>query len=332
MLACRKRRDPRGARLALPGEAHRADDPLDRPVLVRVREHDRRALAAELQRYRHDAPGRLLHDELADLGGARERELAHAGMGAERGAAVLAVAGQDVEHRGRQMLLADSGEHEHPERCVLRRLQHERVPGAQRRSDLERRQQHRRIPRDDRPHHADGLAPRIAQQVLAERQGLALELAREAAEVAEDVRRQSRLPARLGAQRIAGLGGDDAGELLGPRLDRIGDAEQHPAAVARRHVPPARERPGRGLHRAIDVLGAGARHVGEDAPVRGILDGDGLTRGAVDEVAAKQHSVGAGNGGNGGNGGFLHGCGALTRRRGKRAPVAASDQLLINRS
>ena len=303
MLACREEARSRGARLALPGEAHRPDDALDRPVLVRVREHDRGALAAELQRDRHDTPGRLLHDELPDLGGAGERELAHAGMGAKRGAAVVAVAGEDVEHRGRQMLLADPGEHENAERGVLGRLQHHGVAGAKGRGDLERGEQHRRVPRDDRAHHPDRLAPRIAQQVLPERQGLALELAREATEVPEDIRGQRRLGPRLGAERIAGLGGDDARKLLDPRLDRVGDPEQPPPALARGHVPPACERLGRGLYRPIDVLGAGAGHVGEDAPVRRVLDGNSLAGGAVDAFAVEQHSMGVGDGV------FLHECG-----------------------
>ena len=236
------------------------------------------------------------------------------GVRAERGAAVLAVAGQDIEHRRRQVLLTDTGEHEHPERRVLRRLEHQSVAGAQGRRNLERRQQHRGVPRDDGAHHPDGLPARIAQHVLAEGEGLALELARETAEVAEDVRRQSRLPPRLGAERIAGLGGDGARNILDLRLDGVGDAEQHPAAVARRHVAPARERLGRGLHRPIDVLGARARHVGEDAPVRGVLHGDGLAGSAVDALAAEQHPVSVGNEG------FLHWCGALMWRWGKRAP------------
>ena len=67
----------RGAGLALPGEAHAGDDAVDHPVLVGVGIDDRRALAAELQRHRHDALGGGAHDDLADLGRAGERQLAH---------------------------------------------------------------------------------------------------------------------------------------------------------------------------------------------------------------------------------------------------------------
>ena len=46
------------ARLALAREAHRRDDAVDDPVLVGVGIDDGRALAAELERHRHDAVGR----------------------------------------------------------------------------------------------------------------------------------------------------------------------------------------------------------------------------------------------------------------------------------
>ena len=70
------------------------DDAVDHPVLVGVGEHDRRALAAELERHRHDPFGGRRHDELADLGRSGERELADAGMVGERRAALLAESGE----------------------------------------------------------------------------------------------------------------------------------------------------------------------------------------------------------------------------------------------
>ena len=170
--------------------------------------------------------------------------------------------------------MADGGEHEHPEGGILGRLQHDRVPGAEGRRDLERGEEHRRVPGDDRPHHPDRLAAGVAEDVLAEGQGLALELAREPAEVAEDVRGERCLGPRLGAERVAGLGGDGAGEVLGPCLHRIGDPEEHPAAFARRHFAPGpRTRPPPPSPPESTSSGAGARHVGEDAAVGRVLDG-----------------------------------------------------------
>ena len=133
---------------------------------------------------------------------------------------------------------------------------------------------HRRVPGDDGAHHADRLAPRVAEHVLAERDGLALELAGEPAEVAEDVGGAPGLGPRLGADGVAGLLGDDARQLLDARLDRVGDPLQDAPALARHHPAPGREGGGRGLDRAVDVLGAAARHAGDGAPRAGGLDGD----------------------------------------------------------
>ena len=190
-------------------------------------------------------------------------------MSGERGAGLLAVAGHDVEHALGQMLLADGREPQHAQRCVLGGLQHQRVAGAQGGRDLERAEDDRRIPGNDGADHADRLAPRVAQHVLAQRDGLALELAGEAAEVAQDVGCALGLGAGLRADGIAGLLGDDAGELLHPRLDGIGDLLQHAAALARDDAAPAGEGLARGLHGAVDILGAAARNAGDDLAVAG---------------------------------------------------------------
>ena len=74
-----------GAGLALAGEAHAGDDAVHHPVLVGVGIDDRRALAAQFQRYRHDAFGRGTHDDLADLGRSGERQFADRRMLRQRG-------------------------------------------------------------------------------------------------------------------------------------------------------------------------------------------------------------------------------------------------------
>src|SRR5271163_4147505 len=78
-------------------------------------------------------------------------------------------------------------------------LQYQRIAGAKRRRDLQRAEQDRRVPRDDCPYDTQRLASRIAQHLLAEGNGLALQLAGEAAEIAEDIGGEPRLAARLGA-------------------------------------------------------------------------------------------------------------------------------------
>ena len=239
-VAMQEQARARGAGLALAGEAHGGDDAVDHPVFVGVGKDDRGALAAELERNRHDAIRGGAHDELADLGRAGEGELADRGMAGERRAAFLAVAGQHVEHARRQELLANFGQQQHAERRILGRLHHHRVAGAERRADLDRAEQHRRVPRNDGADHAERLAPRIAQHLLAERNGLALELTAQAAEIAEDVDRAFRLRPRLGADGVAGFERDRARKLL----ERALPAHRRSApAAARVRAAPCATRP-----------------------------------------------------------------------------------------
>src|SRR6516162_220805 len=90
----------RRARLALPREAHRGNDAIDDPVLIRIGKDDRGALTAEFERDRHDAVGGRAHNELAHLRRAGEREFAHHWMVGERGTAFLTEPGQHIEHAG----------------------------------------------------------------------------------------------------------------------------------------------------------------------------------------------------------------------------------------
>ncbi len=133
--------------------------------------------------------------------------------------------------------------------------------------------------------------------MLAERQGLALELARQPAEITEDVGRDIGLAARLGAQGIAGLERDGARQLLGAGLDGIGDLEQRLAAFARHDLAPFGIGLGAGGDGALDIGGIGARHFGDRRALGRILDGDARARRALDPLAADQHALGRQRGG-----------------------------------
>ena len=181
----------------------------------------------------------------------------------ERRPALLAQTGQHVEHAGRQELLRDFGHQENAERGILRRLEHDRVTRAQCRSDLQRAQQHRRIPRDDGPNHPDRLAPRIAQHLLAKRDRLALQLSGQTAEIAENIGREPRLRPRLSSQRIAGLQRDGTGQLLAAGLQGVGDAQQQPPPVARGDLAPGWEGPRGGFHCGVHISRIAARNLGD---------------------------------------------------------------------
>jgi len=189
----------------------------------------------------------------------------------ERRPALLAETSQHVEHAAWQELLTDLGHQKNSERSILCRLEHNRVARTQRRSDLQRRQQHRRIPRDDRTDDADRLAPRIAQHLLAERDRLALQLSGQATKIAEDIGRQPRFGPRLRSQGVAGLERNGAGHFLAAGLQSVGDAQQQAAAVARSDLAPGREGPRGSRHGAVHIGRIAARNLGDRSPLGGVF-------------------------------------------------------------
>ncbi len=179
------------------------------------------------------------------------------------------------------------------QRRILGRLHHQHVAGAERGRDLERAQHDRRIPRDDGADDAERLAARAGQHVLAERHGLALQLRRKPAEIAEDVGRQLGLAARLGAQRIAGLERNGARQLLDARLYGFGDLEQKLAALARHDRSSRPERPCRRPATAASTSAAAARGTSATSVrLPGFSDRDALPRSTADPLAADQHALG----------------------------------------
>ena len=165
-----------------------------------------------------------------------------------RSAAGLAVAGDDVERAGREELGRELGQ---PQRALGRgvaRLEDDGVARGQRRSDLPHRHQQRVVPRRDLADDADRLAPDprgVAGHVLPGRP--ALEHPRRSGEEAELVHHRRDLLARgerLDLPGVLRLQGD---ELVGVRLDRVGELQQRLLALAGRRTPPLAE--GRGRRR-----------------------------------------------------------------------------------
>ena len=125
--------------------------------------------------------------------------------------------------------------------------------------------------------------------MLAQRNRLALELAGEAAEVAQDVARTLCLGAGLRADGIASLLGDDPRELLHPRLDGICNLLQHTATLSRNDAAPACEGFTRSPHGPVDVFGAAARNAANVLAVPGRFYRYFLPGGAVDPASVYQH-------------------------------------------
>jgi hypothetical protein len=83
-------------------EVDAVDDALDGLVDGGVLEHDVGRLAAELEGEARARPGQRPLDQLADLGGAGERDLVDAGVGDERRTG-RARPGDDVDDAGREV-------------------------------------------------------------------------------------------------------------------------------------------------------------------------------------------------------------------------------------
>ena len=124
-----------------------------RPVEVGVVQHDQRRLAAQLERDRGDVGRRGGADRPRGAHRPGEADPAHPGVGAS-GAPASAQPLHDVQHPGGQPSVGrDVGQQRRGQRGPLRRLQHDRVAGRQRRGDPPGGQHERRVPRGDHRGH-----------------------------------------------------------------------------------------------------------------------------------------------------------------------------------
>ena len=162
----------------------------------------------------------------------------------------------DVEHAvGEPGLVQHLGERQRGRRRVLRGLDDERAPRRQARGELERHQQQRRVPRRDRPDHADRLAAREDEVVgLVGRDDPALDLVGVPREVAvpgaQPLELADHLPVELAV--VADL---DPGEALGVRGDQVGELVHQRGALEAGHRAPLAVQGGAGGgDGVVDVL------------------------------------------------------------------------------
>jgi len=235
---------------------------LDRGVQVGVVEHDERALAAELERERHAAPGGALADHAPDLGGAGEGDLVEA-LVPHQCRARAAVAGDHVEHALRQAgLVRQLGERERREGGVLGRLEHDGAARRERGRHLPRQHQQREVPRDDLATDAHA---RPARE-------LALEQGGPTGVVVEVPRHQRDVEVARLADRLAVVERLQHGQQARVLLDLAGErVEVARAAVATERLPGGQRGAG-GAHGAVDV-GVAALGAQRERGAGGRVDG-----------------------------------------------------------
>ncbi len=234
----------RARRTDLPGvEEDRAGGAADHGVDVGIGQHDDGRLAAELERHALQSIGGGLVDCLSDERRARERNLVDAGMRHERGADVLAVAGENVHDARRKAGLDDEvAQPQRRQRRLFRRFQDARASGRQRGTELPRGHHERKIPRNDLRHDADGLAPRVGvdARVLepADRNvdRRAFDLRGPAGHVTEVVARAGHVDDAGHLLRLAVVDALELRELVGVCVDEIGEPPDQRFATRRQHA------------------------------------------------------------------------------------------------
>ena len=260
---------------------------------IGIGEDDVRRLAAAFERAALQIDRRERHDLLRRRVAAGERHLVDARMLGERRARGRAVARHDIEHaRRKPRFLHELRDLERGDRRLLGGLQHHRVAGGERRADLPRIEQDRRIPRQDRADHAHRLAPRIGERVGLERDLLALDLVGRAREIDQPIDRALHFADRV-AQRLAVVAGFELGQPRRVAADQLGElVQQQPALRGGDLVAPgALHRRLRGGDGPVDVGVVAFGHLGPDRLGRGIDGGDRARRMGRDPLAADIEAI-----------------------------------------
>ena len=239
--------------------------------VVQVVEEDLRALAAGLQRHAFHVrlPG-ITKQQLADGGGAGERELDHVRVQRQRLAGFRAQAVDDVEHPRRAASLDKQLRQPRArQRSLFGRLEHHAVARRQDRGDFPDRHQHRVVPGRDGADHAQRL---VQDQVQRRGVGMChrpLDLVDAFREVADRLEHFRQVDLEHVADRLAHVQGFQQGQLVAVGVDPVGEAQQDVHARARRQAAPAAVVPG--LHatgdRGVDIGCLAPGHFGQDTAV-----------------------------------------------------------------
>ena len=278
------------AHAGLPGVAVLGRDRArDRGVEVGVVEHDERRVAAELERHLLHRLRALRHQQLADLGRAGERQLAHAR---------IAVSTPPISRAGPVSTLntpagmparcGELGERERGVGRLRRRLADDRAAGGERGRDLARDHRRREIPRRDRGDDADRLAQHHDALVgLVARDQVAVDALGFLGEPLDEGGGIGDLALRLG-ERLALLGGHEPREVVRVQHDQVVPAAQEHRALLRGLRGPGREGGVRGGDGLFGRGGIERGHGAELAPVAGIVHGQCRAARRVEPLAVHE--------------------------------------------
>jgi hypothetical protein len=208
-------------------------------VEIGIGEDNVGALATQLEGEPFERLAGLLHDDLGRLVLTGERHLVDAGVLNDRAARGRAKAGDDVDHAVRDAGFLRQPRHAQAgERGLFGRLHHDRTPGRQCGPPFPGGHQHREIPGNDLSDHADRLAPRVAEEIAADRNRLSVNLVGPTGVVAQAIDGQRQVACFRFADRLSVVERFQRGQLAGLLLDQVGQFVDQTATVAGIHFRP----------------------------------------------------------------------------------------------
>ncbi len=231
--------EPRARGAALTGVGENGEErAIDRFLQIGIREDDVRTLATELERDLLDRSRGRSHDLAASFGFPGERDLFHQGMRSQRFPEFFAGSGDDIEHAGRNSRLErDLTQNQGRQWGGAGRLEHDGVSGCKRRSNLPRRHEQGKVPRDDLGADAVRLAHRVIEQRTVHRNLVAPDLTCKVAVVLETVRRSDHVAARFDDD-LAGVHRFQRADFVDPIPQDVGHLVQGARAIQRRKPTP----------------------------------------------------------------------------------------------
>ena len=208
--------------------------------IAAIGEHQVRTLAAALQPDLLEVGLRgILHEVLADLGGAGEHQCVHLRVQAEGLAGLLAEARHHVQHAFRHpRLQGQLGQAQGGERRLLGRLEHHRVAGGQGRGELPGGHVEREVPRHHRADHPQRHAGNGGQGLLGGRRDLVVELVEAFRIPGEDVGGAGHIDVPGVHHRLAHVQRVEQRQLFAMGQHQLGQAQQHALALDRGETRP----------------------------------------------------------------------------------------------
>ena len=263
-------------------------DPGGGSLDVCIVEHDDRRLAAEFEVHALERLRRRLgdFDSRADRPGDRHHRRCVVG---DHLAARVSVAAHHVEDPVGQELRCNLGQQRSRCRSRVGRLQHHRVSGGDRGSELPHGHHHRVVPRSNLRAHPHRLSTDHRGHVAhVFGSGLALEHAGRACEEPNlvDHRRDLLRPGQL--HRLPGVGDLGGEHFVGTSLDRVGDAVEGERTLRRCRLAPRLERRRGRAHCIVDVCGRTERSLRIDATGCGIDHVTGTPVACLDLLAVHE--------------------------------------------